>query len=194
GQLDLDRLDYLNRDSFFSGVSEGTVSSERIIKLLNVKDGNLVVEEKGIYSVEKFLIARRVMYWQVYLHKTVIAGEQLLVKILQRARELAQNKVDLFATPALRHFLYNEISGEQFVNDSQHLSLFAQLDDHDITTSIKVWQQHEDIILSTLCSSFINRRLYKVEISNEMPDSKKIENLKDKVVSALGISRDYAHY
>ncbi|RRN76481.1 HD domain-containing protein, partial [Pseudoxanthomonas sp. SGD-10] len=194
GQLDLDRLDYLNRDSFFSGVSEGTVSSERIIKLLNVKDGNLVVEEKGIYSVEKFLIARRVMYWQVYLHKTVIAGEQLLVKILQRARELAQNKVDLFATPALRHFLYNEISGEEFVNDSQHLSLFAQLDDHDITTSVKVWQQHEDIILSTLCSSFINRRLYKVEISNEMPDSKKIENLKDKVVSALGISRDYAHY
>jgi len=194
GQLDLDRLDYLNRDSFFSGVSEGTVSSERIIKLLNVKDGNLVVEEKGIYSVEKFLIARRVMYWQVYLHKTVIAGEQLLVNILKRARELAQQNVALFATPALKHFLYNEISGGQFVNDGEHLSLFSQLDDHDITTSVKVWQEHEDLVLSTLCKSFINRRLYKVEISNEKPDVARVAALKERVIAALGIGKDEVSY
>src|SRR5690606_22051498 len=134
GQLDLDRLDYLNRDSFFSGVTEGMVSSDRIIKLLNVKNGELVVEEKGIYSIEKFLIARRLMYWQVYLHKTVIAAEQLLVKILMRARELAKNKIDLFATPAFKHFLYEDI-GNNFTENSIHLSFFALLDDHDIISS-----------------------------------------------------------
>lgn len=193
GQLDLDRLDYLNRDSFFSGVTEGMVSSDRIIKLLNVKDDHLVVEEKGIYSIEKFLIARRLMYWQVYLHKTVIAAEQLLVKILERARELARDKIQLFATPALKHFLYNEV-GEDFHESSKDLACFALLDDHDIMSSVKVWQSHDDFILSTLCSNLINRNLYKVEISNEVPDEGRIKDLCDIVISKLGISEDDSSY
>lgn len=194
GQLDLDRLDYLNRDSFFSGVTEGTVSSDRIIKLLNVKDGNLVVEEKGIYSVEKFLIARRLMYWQVYLHKTALAGEQLLVKILKRARELARKGLELFASPALKHFLYHDIQGDEFTVDSEHLSCFAQLDDHDIMGAIKVWQQHEDFVLRTLCTFLITRRLYKVELSNEEPDSAKINELKEKIIAAFNITEEEASY
>ncbi len=194
GQLDLDRLDYLNRDSFFSGVTEGTVSSDRIIKLLNVKDGNLVVEEKGIYSVEKFLIARRLMYWQVYLHKTALAGEQLLVKILKRARELAREGLELFASPALKHFLYHDIQGDEFTVDSEHLSCFAQLDDHDIMGAIKVWQQHEDFVLRTLCTFLITRRLYKVELSNEEPDSAKINELKEKIIAAFNITEEEASY
>lgn len=194
GQLDLDRLDYLNRDSFFSGVTEGTVSSDRIIKLLNVKDGNLVVEEKGIYSVEKFLIARRLMYWQVYLHKTALAGEQLLVKILKRARELAERGTELFASPALKHFLYQDIHGDEFTVDSEHLSFFSQLDDHDIMGTIKVWQQHNDFVLRTLCTFLITRKLYKVEISNEAPDQTKIEELKAHIISSLKISEKEASY
>lgn len=194
GQLDLDRLDYLNRDSFFSGVTEGTVSSDRIIKLLNVKDGNLVVEEKGIYSVEKFLIARRLMYWQVYLHKTALAGEQLLVKILKRARELAHQGAELFASPALKHFLYQDIHGDEFSVDSDHLSFFAQLDDHDIMSAIKVWQQHTDLVLRTLCTFLISRKLYKVEISNEEPDAQRIKELKSNIISALGIKEEEVSY
>lgn len=193
-QLDLDRLDYLNRDSFFSGVSEGTVSSDRIIKLLNVKNGNLVVEEKGIYSVEKFLIARRLMYWQVYLHKTVIAGEQLLVNILKRARQLASEGRELFATPALKHFLYNEISETDFNERGEHLTFFAMLDDHDVMTAIKVWQEHEDLVLHTLCRGFITRKLYKVEISNEKPDEQKVNILKERIKSALNISEEDLSY
>ncbi|MFD1629935.1 HD domain-containing protein [Pseudopedobacter beijingensis] len=194
GQLDLDRLDYLNRDSFFSGVSEGTVSSDRIIKLLNVKDGNLVVEEKGIYSVEKFLIARRLMYWQVYLHKTVIAGEQLLVKILKRAGELAKQGTDLFASPALKHFLYQDINGDEFTADSQHLAFFAELDDHDIMGAIKVWQHHPDKILSTLCQLLVTRKLFKVEISNEVPDVERINLIKHNIINKLGISEHESSY
>jgi HD superfamily phosphohydrolase len=193
GQLDLDRLDYLNRDSFFSGVTEGMVSSDRIIKLLNVKNGELVVEEKGIYSIEKFLIARRLMYWQVYLHKTVIAAEQLLVKILMRARELAKNKIDLFATPAFKHFLYEDI-GNNFTENSIHLSFFALLDDHDIISSVKVWQNHEDFVLSDLCKRLVNRNLYKVEISNDIPDPKKIDILKNKTISHLNIKESDSSY
>ncbi|MDB5910678.1 MAG: hypothetical protein JWP34_4792, partial [Massilia sp.] len=130
-QLDMDRLDYLNRDSFFTGVSEGVISSDRIIKMLNVKDDHIVIEEKGIYSVEKFIIARRLMYWQVYLHKTVIAAEQLLVKILERSRELVLKGEKLFATPALNHFLTNELTREAFIKDG-HLEIFTRLDDTDI--------------------------------------------------------------
>ncbi len=194
GQLDLDRLDYLNRDSFFSGVTEGMVSSDRIIKLLNIKDGNLVVEEKGIYSVEKFLIARRLMYWQVYLHKTVIAAEQLLVKILERARELAQNNEVLFATPALKHFLYNDINEETFLNDKENLHYFSLLDDHDVMSSIKVWQQHQDFILKTLCTNLISRDLYKVEISSTAVDEEKFSQLKEKAQACLNIDKKDISY
>jgi HD superfamily phosphohydrolase len=194
GQLDLDRLDYLNRDSFFSGVTEGMVSSDRIIKLINIKNDELVVEEKGIYSIEKFLIARRLMYWQVYLHKTVIAAEQMLVKILIRARELASNGVELFATPALKHFLYKDINETAFSLDPNHLQYFSMLDDHDIMSSIKVWQLHDDFILKTLCANLNYRRLYKVEISNEIPDQEKVDELSKKVIEKLGINEDKLAY
>lgn len=194
GQLDLDRLDYLNRDSFFSGVTEGVVSSDRIIKLINIRDGNLVVEEKGIYSIEKFLIARRLMYWQVYLHKTVIAAEQLLVKILERARELALSGKELFATPALKHFLYHDITKTDFTDNDEHLHFFSMLDDHDIMTSVKVWQQHADFILSTLCNNLIHRNLYKVEISYDTPNEDRINQLAEKAVRILGINEDDSSY
>ncbi|HTN20590.1 MAG TPA: HD domain-containing protein [Pelobium sp.] len=194
GQLDLDRLDYLNRDSFFSGVTEGTVSSDRIIKLLNIDNGNLVVEEKGIYSIEKFLIARRLMYWQVYLHKTVIAAEQLLVKILERAKELAKNGEALFATPALKHFLYKDINEDTFLNDKENLYYFSLLDDHDVMSSIKVWQKHQDFILNTLCTNLISRNLYKVEISGAKIDQKKFNNLKEKVQERLNLDKKNISY
>ena len=194
GQLDLDRLDYLNRDSFFSGVTEGMVSSERIIKLLNIKDDQLVIEEKGIYSIEKFLIARRLMYWQVYFHKTVISAEQLLVKILERAKELAKNGKELFATPALKHFLYLNINETEFSEHKKHLQNFSLLDDHDIMTSIKVWQEHDDFILKTLCFNLINRKLYKVEISQEEPNKEKIISLVKDVIEVLNISEDESSY
>ncbi|MBU0695343.1 MAG: HD domain-containing protein [Bacteroidetes bacterium] len=194
GQLDLDRLDYLNRDSFFSGVTEGMVSSDRIIKLINIKEDELVVEEKGIYSIEKFLIARRLMYWQVYLHKTVIAAEQLLVKILIRARELASNGVELFATPALKHFLYKDINETAFSLDPTHLQFFSMLDDHDIMSSIKVWQLHDDFILKTLCANLNYRNLYKVEISVEIPNKEKVDELSKKVIEKLGIDEDDSAY
>ncbi len=194
GQLDLDRLDYLNRDSFFSGVTEGMVSSDRIIKLLNVKNGNIVVEEKGIYSIEKFLIARRLMYWQVYLHKTVIAAEQMLVKILDRARELASTQTQLFATPTFKHFLYNTVSINDFINENQHINNFVKLDDSDIMASIKVWCHHSDFILSTLCTNLIERQLYKVEITVGNPDFEKIESLKQKISEKLTINYKDSSY
>jgi uncharacterized protein len=194
GQLDLDRLDYLNRDSFFSGVTEGMVSSDRIIKLLNIKNGNIVVEEKGIYSIEKFLIARRLMYWQVYLHKTVIAAEQMLVKILDRARELAKTGADLFATPVLKHFLYHTISPANFYDHEIHIANFVKLDDSDIMASVKVWCTHSDFILSTLCCNLTQRRLYKVEISNAQPDNNKINTITQQIIQQFNISNHDSSY
>ena len=187
GQLDIDRLDYLNRDSFFTGVSEGVISFDRIIKMLNVSDDHIVVEEKGIYSVEKFLIARRLMYWQVYLHKTVIAGEMLLVKILERSRLLALNKFELFATPALAHFLQKSVVKEAFVNDPRHLDAFIELDDTDILSAVKVWVNHSDFILSDLCSRFINRNLYRVELTNMPPDLEQTVGLKRQAIQKLDL-------
>lgn len=163
-QLDMDRLDYLKRDSFYTGVSEGVINSDRIISMLTVKEGNLVVEAKGIYSIEKFLIARRLMYWQVYLHKTVLSAENLVVNIFKRAKELAAKKVELFCTDALHFFLYNEISKSEFEKNPAVLSQFANLDDYDLMASIKMWQSHEDSTLSTLCKSLINRNLYKISM------------------------------
>ncbi len=168
-QLDMDRMDYLNRDSFYSGVSEGVISYDRILQMLTVADGGLAVEEKGIYSVEKFIIARRLMYWQVYLHKTVLGAEQLIINILRRAKQLAYQGVDLFATPALRFFLYEQIGVRDF--DSPNvLDLFCQLDDADITASIKVWVNHPDAILSRLCTMMQSRKLYKVKLSTQPLD------------------------
>jgi HD superfamily phosphohydrolase len=194
GQLDIDRLDYLNRDSFFTGVSEGVISFDRIIKMLDVNDDLLVVEEKGIYSIEKFLIARRLMYWQVYLHKTVIAAEQMLVKILERAKELSIDGRNLFATPSFSYFLKNSISREEFNKDPRNLERFTKLDDNDIFTSIKVWVDDEDLILSTLCKHLISRTLYKVEMSNEPPSIEWINELADRVTDKFEVSDDDTSY
>jgi len=193
-QLDMDRLDYLNRDSFFTGVSEGVISSERILKMLNVKDGHIVVEEKGIYSIEKFLVARRLMYWQVYFHKTVIAAEQLLVKILTRSRELALTGHDLFATPALNHFLKKTISRKVFINEDDHIETFTALDDTDIISAVKVWALNDDFVLSKLCKDFISRKLYHVDITNELPDDTILSQLSKKAIKKYGIQENDAKY
>jgi HD superfamily phosphohydrolase len=193
-QLDLDRMDYLNRDSFFTGVSEGVISFDRIIKMFNIADDQLVIEEKGIYSIEKFLIARRLMYWQVYLHKTVIAGEQLLVKILKRAKELSAGGVELFATPALQHFLKNDLSKEDFFTSDLHLIQFSRLDDQDIFASVKAWRASSDRILSLLCAMLVDRNLYKTEISNELPDQSRVERLKQNAMLSLDIDQNEVSY
>jgi len=194
GQLDMDRMDYLNRDSFFTGVSEGVISSDRIIKMLNVKDDQIAVEEKGIYSVEKFLIARRLMYWQVYLHKTVIAAEQLLVRIMKRSRELALRGETVFTTPALSHFLRKPISRDAFMNEDHHLEAFATLDDTDIMAAVKVWANHHDRVLAKLCRDMVYRDLYKVDITNQPPNPEFIETLRKRAVDKYGISEHEASY
>jgi HD superfamily phosphohydrolase len=193
-QLDMDRMDYLNRDSFFTGVSEGVISSDRIIKMLNVKDDHIAVEEKGIYSVEKFLIARRLMYWQVYLHKTVIAAEQLLVKILKRSRELAIQDDPIFATPALNHFLKKPISKDSFMNEDHHLETFAGLDDTDIMAAVKIWASHPDFVLSKLCTDLVQRDLYKVDITNEAPDKQFIASLTQRAMEKYNVTEHEARY
>lgn len=192
-QLDMDRLDYLKRDSFFTGVTEGMIGSDRIIKMLNVADDQLVVESKGIYSIEKFLIARRLMYWQVYLHKTVLAAEQLLVKILKRAKELATEKTELFATPSLRFFLYHDITREKLFSPKPMydtrlvLDHFSNLDDNDIITSAKVWAGHEDFTLSFLCKALINRELFRIEIQNEPFEAGYIDRIRQKAREEMKI-------
>lgn len=193
-QLDLDRMDYLNRDSFFTGVSEGVISFDRIIKMFRVADDQLVIEEKGIYSIEKFLIARRLMYWQVYLHKTVISGEQLLVKILKRAKELAGAGQELFATPALQHFLKNDISQQDFFSGSFHLQQFASLDDQDIFAAVKVWTGHADRVLSLLCGMLTDRNLYRVEITAEPADPERVQRLSENTALTLEIGPEEADY
>jgi HD superfamily phosphohydrolase len=193
-QLDMDRLDYLKRDSFFTGVSEGVISSDRIIKMLNVVNDNLAIELKGIYSVEKFIIARRLMYWQVYLHKTVLSAETLLVNILKRAKELAQKKVELFATPALKTFLYKNYSKTDFKNNPQLLDTFAVLDDYDIMSSIKVWTQHDDYVLSQLCNQLVNRKLFKIEMQSTPFKESKITELKKQIKKACKLSEKEVGY
>jgi HD superfamily phosphohydrolase len=192
-QLDMDRLDYLNRDSFFTGVSEGVISSDRIIKMLNVKDDHIVIEEKGIYSVEKFIIARRLMYWQVYLHKTVIAAEQLLVKILERSRELVLKGEKLFATPALNHFLTNELTREEFIKDG-HLEIFTQLDDTDILSAVKVWALSDDFVLAKLCNDFVTRKLFQVDITNEPADKQLVADLSSTASNKYNITDNEVNY
>lgn len=193
-QLDVDRLDYLNRDSFFTGVSEGVISSDRIIKMLEVVDGNLAVEEKGIYSVEKFITARRLMYWQVYLHKTVLAAEHLLINIVKRARELALAGTELFGTPALLDFLRNDYRPDAFSTDQGLLEKFAALDDFDVMASVKVWSKHSDKVLSILCNGLINRSLYKIEIRKEAFSDTEILERQQQIASALEIDRELAAY
>jgi len=193
-QLDMDRLDYLSRDSFFCGVSEGIIGAARIIKMLNIHNDQLVVEAKGIYSIEKFLVARRLMYWQVYLHKTAVAVEQMLLNILRRAKELASRNIDLFASPALHYFLYNEVTKSHFINSTEALENFALLDDSDLVCAIKVWSNHKDIVLSNLCRAFTNRRLFKVEIGLEPYDATKLDQQLKQYMSHFGVSATEATY
>ena len=193
-QLDMDRLDYLSRDSFYSGVSEGIIGAARIIKMLNIHNDQLVVEAKGIYSIEKFLVARRLMYWQVYLHKTSVAAEKMLMNILKRAKELASIGVELFASPALHYFLYNEINKSNFSKTDEALINFALLDDSDIVCAIKVWSSHSDVVLSTLSKAFTNRRLFKVEIGSKPIDKDKRENQLKQYVEHFNVNLSEASY
>lgn len=193
-QLDMDRLDYLKRDSFFTGVSEGVISTDRIIKMLNVAGDELVVEAKGIYSIEKFIIARRLMYWQVYFHKTVLSAEQMIIKLLRRAQFLAQQNIPLFATPALQQFLQHAYSRKDFENDPELLNVFASLDDFDILASMKVWCEHNDTILSRLSCFLTQRRLFAVEISDTPPEAVRIEKMKKQAAGFYKIPVDDAGY
>ena len=193
-QLDMDRLDYLRRDSFYTGVTEGNIGSARIIKMLNVKDDHLVVDSKGIYSIENFLMARRLMYWQVYLHKTSVAAEKMLVSALSRAKELASKGVELFASPALRFFLYNDIHADLFKEDPNCIENYIKLDDNDIWTSLKIWCEHEDIILSTLSRGIINRHLFKVEVSDKAITKERKAEILQNISNQLSITLKEAEY
>jgi len=181
-QLDMDRLDYLTRDSFFTGVSEGVVSWDRIIKMLEVVDDQLVIEEKGIYSIEKFIIARRLMYWQVYLHKTVLSAEFMIARILKRAKELALQGEKLFGTPALLFFLEQDIDADRFHKDPEVIRQFASLDDHDIFSALKVWSTHPDLVLSHLSYALFNRQLNRVYLSNEAFSTDKVEAYRNRLL------------
>ncbi|MFZ4522603.1 MAG: HD domain-containing protein [Bacteroidales bacterium] len=193
-QLDMDRLDYLARDSFFTGVAEGVISYDRIIKMLTVMDDELVVEGKGIYSIEKFLISRRLMYWQVYLHKTVIAADQLLVKLLRRAKFLGERGDILFATPAFEVFLRKNPSREDFHTDLTWLNLFAQLDDFDVFASLKVWTGHPDPILSDLCTKLVNRKLFRVEMQTSPFDEDYVESVRSRTIITYNLAPEDVDY
>lgn len=194
GQLDMDRLDYLMRDSFYTGVSEGVISFDRIIKMLNVFNDELVIDIKGIYSIEKFIVARRLMYWQVYLHKTVLAAENQLINVLKRAKYLVQNGEKLFATPALSLFLKEDFTEISFRKKPDLLTDYASLDDYDIFTSIKVWSKHDDFILSRLSNGLVERKLYKIKIQRNAFEESDIKLLKLKAENMFGVSADEAAY
>ena len=194
-QLDMDRLDYLRRDSFFTGVTEGNIGSARIIKMLDIVDDKLVVNSKGIYSIENYLTTRRLMYWQVYLHKTTVAFEKMLVNTLQRAKMLAHQGKELFASPALRYFLYNEVDARFFEqHHDEALHHYSLLDDSDIWSALKVWMTSDDKILSLLATNLINRHIFRVEISDEPIPEERIEEVLATMTSHYGISREDADF
>jgi len=193
-QLDMDRLDYLSRDSFFTGVAEGTISTHRIIKMLTISNDELVVESKGIYSIENFIISRRLMYWQVYFHKTVMAAEYMLINILNRAKYLAGKGIHLFSTPSLELFLKNEPGQKDFESDKKWILEFMKLDDYDVFSAIKVWMHHDDKILSYLCTNLINRHLYKVLVQNEPIRRSVIESIRGAVIEKFGVTENESEY
>lgn len=193
-QLDMDRLDYLNRDSFFTGVAEGQIGSDRIIEMLNVHDGNLVLEEKAIYSVEKFLVSRRFMYWQVYLHKTVVAAEFMLIHILRRAKQLVHRGEQVFGSPALQYFLSHDIERKDFIEKPEVLDNFARMDDFDITGAIKVWQDAPDRVLSLLSRKLINRELFKIEVSKTEFSNERILVEKELICKKLNLTIEEADF
>ncbi len=194
GQLDMDRLDYLRRDSFFTGVSEGNIGSARIIKMLDVKEDKLVVESKGIYSIENFLMSRRLMYWQVYLHKTAVAAEKMMINTLRRARELTLGGEKLFASPSLAYFLENETTLADFEEYGVALRHFVQLDDNDLWSALKVWASHPDTVLSVLSEGMVNRKLFKIEIKEEKIERTKILERLEHFMKRFNISEQEAAY
>ncbi len=193
-QLDMDRLDYLRRDSFFTGVSEGIINYERLLNMLNVVDDELVIEAKGIYSVEKFITARRLMYWQVYLHKTVLVAEYMMLRLLKRVKELSLSGDKIYASPTLSFFLMNEINAETFENNDEVLENFAALDDYDIFSAMKIWKEHPDKIISTLSKGLINRRLFRIEIQSSPISDEYIHDLKTRVAKKYKLSEREADY
>jgi HD superfamily phosphohydrolase len=193
-QLDMDRLDYLRRDSFFTGVTEGNIGSARIIRMLNVKDDHLVVEKKGIYSIENYLMNRRLMYWQVYLHKTSVAAEKVLINVLIRAKELSRKGVDLFASPALSYFLKNQVDKAWWDTHPEALENYALLDDNDIWCALKVWCHHPDKVLSLLSQDMVNRRIFKVEVSDEPISEEKITAIKTQLAKRYHLPYEETSY
>lgn len=194
-QLDTDRLDYLKRDSFFSGVVEGAVGADRIIKMLDVtKDGHLGIEAKGIYTIEDFLVARRLMYWQVYLHKTVVAAEEMLRMAVSRARKLLRSGADIFATEPLKYFLTHDVGESELRTDASILPMFCELDDDDINVSLKAWAKSDDRLLSFLSSSLVNRKLFHIEMSREPIAEERISQERDLAAQRLGIDIHDADY
>lgn len=191
-QLDMDRMDYLKRDSFYSGVAEGNINSERLIQMMNVQDDYLVIEEKGIYSVEKFLVARRLMYWQAYLHKTSVVAELILTKILKRAKELTQKGILLPCSESLQFFMQNKIFLSDF--DKSVLDKFSYLDDYDVMGAIKSWQFHDDFVLQSLCKMILNRDLLKIQITDDKPNKENLLAIRNKYIAMAGISDKEADY
>ena len=191
-QLDMDRMDYLKRDSFYSGVAEGNINSERLIQMMHVQDDVLVIEEKGIYSVEKFLVARRLMYWQTYLHKTSVVAELILTKILKRAKELTQKGITLPCSEPLQFFMQNKISLVDF--DKSVLDKFAFLDDYDVMGAIKSWQFHDDFVLQSLCKMILNRDLLKIQMTDDKPNKENLLAIKNKFMTYAKISDKEADY
>ena len=193
-QLDMDRLDYLRRDSFFTGVTEGNIGSARIIKMLNVVDDQLVIDYKGIYSIENYLTSRRLMYWQVYLHKTTVACEKVLVNALLRAKKLASEGVELFASPALHYFLYNDVDAAHFHTDSEALKHYVNLDDNDIWSAVKVWKDSDDKVLALLSNDLIERHPFRVEILDEEVSDERIAELRKELAEHFGITPEDAWF
>ena len=193
-QLDMDRLDYLRRDSFYTGVTEGNIGSARIIKMLNVVDDRLVVEQKGIYSLENYLTTRRLMYWQVYLHKTAVACEKVLVNMLLRAKHLARLGHDVFAPPALSYFLRNDVDRQWFADHPEALARYGELDDSDIWSAMKAWRHSPDVILATLATDMLDRRIFRVEVLEQPPTEERLADLRAQIASSLGIPESDARY
>ncbi|RDI04515.1 HD domain-containing protein [Flavobacterium sp. AG291] len=191
-QLDMDRMDYLKRDSFYSGVAEGNINSERLIQMFDVKDDMLVIEEKGIYSVEKFLVARRLMYWQAYLHKTSVAAELIMTKILKRAKELTQSGITLPASEPLQFFMKNKVTLDDFNDDV--LNKFSYLDDFDIVSAVKSWQFNDDFVLSELSKMIINRDLLKIRMRSEKVSKEEVSDLLERFVKISGLTEKEAEY
>jgi uncharacterized protein len=193
-QLDVDRLDYLKRDCFFTGVLEGTIGAGRIIKMLDIVNDQLVVEEKGIYSIENFLSSRRLMYWQVYLHKTTISADEMMIQVIRRARHLAQNGQEVFTTPALELFIRNNVTLGDFERDPAYLHAFTSIDDYDIWASVKMWATHRDYVLATISRMLLDRKIFKVILSADKPGKTVVREIEQRLRQQYNLNREHLKY